>query len=88
MVYDFSFERSPKILPLKQYMSEMYIPKNSFDINGSSFRVRGEGPTYTAAHATKELKDYQFKIMTADRHGNFTEVASRLNFEQFYQSVK
>jgi hypothetical protein len=79
-VYDFSFNDTPKVLPLNQYMQEMFIPSAGFEINGSTFSVRGEGPVYTPAHAQKELYHYEFKLMSTNASGAFTTLETEVSY--------
>jgi hypothetical protein len=69
LVYDFSFSRSPRILPLMDYFEEMYVPVRPFAIYGLDFRVGGDGPYYSASHARKELENFKFKITTVSSNG-------------------
>ena len=87
-VYDFSFDRKPRVIPLKQYLREMFIPKEAFAINGMSFRVRGQGPYYTPAHAEDELDYYEFKTMSVDSKGNFKELKTGLSLAEFKAEVE
>ncbi len=82
-VYDFSFNEQPLILPLKKYMQQMFVPKSPFAINGETFRVRGQGPYYTSAHATSELAKFKFKTFSTDSRGVFTAIESEISFNDF-----
>lgn len=82
-VYDFSFNQTPLILDINQYLLSMFIPKVPFEINGSSFRVGGEGPFYKAEHAMLGLEHYQVKVMTSDKNGKFTTLIEKQNLLNF-----
>lgn len=82
-VYDFSFNQTPLILPLRMYMQKMFIPKKSFAINGDTFRVRGKGPIYTAQDALEELQHYRFKILLTDSSGVFKEIENEVSYSNF-----
>lgn len=84
-VLDFSFDQKPRPLPVRQYLKEMFIPKEPILLNGESFRVRGKGPYYTPAYANDELAYYVFKTMTSDSHGNFNELKSGLGLAEFLE---
>lgn len=71
LVYDFSFTKTPRVLPLWDYLREMFIPNPPFALHGESFRLRGEGPLFTEELAWRELKDYyRFRVYPMEAPGD------------------
>lgn len=62
-VYDFSFNKYPLVLSVKEYLKKMFIPHTPFMPWGSSFRIGGgQGPYYTSEIANNELMKFIFDI--------------------------
>jgi hypothetical protein len=87
LVYDFSYNDRPTLIPLKDYLHDMFIPNESFMINGDTFRVRGQGPYYTTEHALAELPYFRFRVLSPDHKGNFTEIERNLTTADIMQRL-
>lgn len=58
-IYDFSFDTEPRILPVADYLREMFIPKQPFMPYGQSFRSRIIlDPWYEIADAEAEISNF------------------------------
>ncbi|MCT4642234.1 MAG: hypothetical protein N4A33_08035 [Bacteriovoracaceae bacterium] len=84
MIYDFSFNNTPRVIDLRTYLNEMFIPQNSFMPYGESFRIGSvdrQGPYYTKENAIKNLKLFNFSIRMYDDENNLVEI-EKLKLEQ------
>jgi hypothetical protein len=81
-VYDFSFNDTPRVLPIKRYFEEMLVPKRPVAIYGPDFRVRGQGPYYTPERAIEEVKRHQFRIIHTEPNGRETRLVDKLDYRQ------
>ena len=61
-VYDFSFDREPRVLPVEEYLEAMFVPVRPFLLFGESFRIRGKGPYYGREDAREEVAKFTFEI--------------------------
>jgi len=82
-VYDFSFDKKPRVLKLTSYMDEMYLPLRPYLINGETFRTRGKGPYFTRADAREEREDFDYKVYSFDSRANSKVESSTLNYKEF-----
>lgn len=83
-VYDFSFNKTPLILPLRDYLNMMYIPANPYMPYGETFRISNRGPWFTKEDAEKELKGYRFKILETQNNGRSNATHINLSLEELY----
>lgn len=84
-VYDFFFRNVPTILSLRDYLKEMYIPKNSYELNGNDFKVNKIGPLFTPAMALEELKKSHFKLMTTNYKAQYQVINMKLSFDELLE---
>ena len=82
-VYDFSFDRKPRVLKLTKYMDEMYLPTSPYLINGETFRTRGMGPYFTRAHAKEEREDFDYNVYSFDSGANSKLESPTMNYKEF-----
>lgn len=82
-VYDFSFDDKPRLLSLKKYMDEMYLPTNDIMINGSSFRTRNMGPYLTREIAKTEREDFLIQVYETNENGDKIIEGKDLSYKRF-----
>lgn len=85
-VYDFSFNQTPLVLSVGEYLESMFIPKQPFAINGETFRVGSEGPLFNANHARMGLDYNLVKVMRSDKKGKFTTLIEKQNMLDYLRS--